>query len=145
MIRIQFNIAELNRRLNQMQSANTESLMREIEGYMQESVDQAFVDEKDPETGKKWKPVLDNYRRWKAKHNYSSKILQLSGELAMSVSGWHNATKAVVGSNLKYAARHNFGYDETGLHQRRFAGLDETARENIQEAVSSFFASQLSE
>ncbi|UNM95675.1 phage virion morphogenesis protein [Ignatzschineria rhizosphaerae] len=111
-------------------------LMEEIAGILVESADQAFEDEKDPVTGQPWVPLSEVYAAMKAAKGYSDKILQRGGLLALIQSD-SNETEAIAGSPEAYAAAHNLGYEEGGIPQRRFLGIDKIAEEEILDAINA--------
>lgn len=79
-------------------AANPAPLMRDIADIMWDAVEENFAQEGRP--------------RWlglKPPGRPGGKILQKSGRLAASITPSSDATSAKVGTNLKYAAIHQFG------------------------------------
>lgn len=92
-------------RLSDMTPAN-----REIADVLKNGIEQAFIDESDPETGAKWKqlsPLTIAARQIAG--NWPGQILHQSGHLASSFNPEAGPNYAAAGTNLIYAAIHNFG------------------------------------
>ena len=64
-----------------------------------------------------------------------TKILQDTGTLKRSISMRHNNSEAVVGTNIKYAKVHNFGYKKRNIPARPFMGLSRKQREKYREII----------
>lgn len=96
-------------------------LMRGIAGDLEDSVERAFEQQRDPITGKFWaklKPATISARRRK---NKIGKKLQVTGRLVNSIISSYKTTSAKIGTNVKYAGVHQKGYKH--IPQRRFIGL----------------------
>jgi phage virion morphogenesis protein len=87
--------------------------MKQIAGIMHDAVEENFEQEGRP----KWDPLKKSTQEQRKKEaKWPGKILQKSaGGLAASISRSFNSYQAVVGSNKKYAAIHQFG-GKTGPH-----------------------------
>ncbi|MCB1621875.1 MAG: phage virion morphogenesis protein [Thiothrix sp.] len=121
--------------------ANTRPLMAGIASLMLETVEDAFDQERDPTTGAPW-PRLSRRtieQRSKAK-KWPGRILQASGQLAVSVSSTHNDTSATVSTNKVYARIHQFGGPagrghKARLPERPYLGLGSRDKTAIVEQV----------
>lgn len=84
--------------------------MQEVSGVLAFGVEEAFRLEQDPVTGQPWEELADATvaHRSEAGH-WPGKILQVSGQMAVSYSTDFGPDFAVVGTNLVYAAIHQFG------------------------------------
>lgn len=85
--------------------------MRDITTVMEGSVRDAFDDEIDPDTGKKWDPLSARSTipsREQGGH-WPGSILQVHGQLAASISPDYGSDYAAVGTNLPYGRTHQFG------------------------------------
>jgi phage virion morphogenesis protein len=83
-------------------------VMRQIAGIMHHAVEENFARQGRP----KWQDLAPSTKKARArKGHWPGKILQVKGQLAASISEKHNAKSAVVGTNKKYAAIHQFGGD----------------------------------
>jgi len=87
-------------------SENLRPLMKNIAGIMADSTEENFKEEGRP----KWKDLSEKTKiaRKKTGH-YPGQILQVSGQLALSVTTQYDDTSAVIGSNKVYAAIHQLG------------------------------------
>lgn len=90
-------VAAMNRLTGAIQ--NRAPLMRSIAGIMADATEENFAQEGRP----KWLGIQPNPRR------AGGKILQDSGRLAASIVSSSDNDGAVVGTNVKYAAIHQFG------------------------------------
>ncbi|KWH56310.1 phage virion morphogenesis protein [Burkholderia cepacia] len=84
---------------------NASPLMGLVAQEMFEAVETNFAAQGRP----KWLGLSKNTLRRRGEKAGAGKILQLSGRLASSISTRYDATTAVVGTNVVYAAIHQFG------------------------------------
>jgi len=109
MINITIDSKELDHYLKELQSrtSNLSPVMRKISGYMLSAVEENFEKEGRPD---EFAPLSRKTIEYRAKlGKWPGKILQLSGQLAASVSSSYSNTEAIVGTNKAYAAIHQFG------------------------------------
>lgn len=86
---------------------NLRPLMKNIAGIMATATEDNFKDEGRPE---KWVDLSETTKKQRQKiGKYPGQILQVSGQLASSVSTAYDNDSAVIGSNLTYAAIHQLG------------------------------------
>ena len=108
-IEIKFDNQEVNQRLLELaqRGENLRPLMKNIAGILAYSTEENFANEGRPD---KWVDLAESTKkqRQKAGH-YPGQILQVSGQLASSISTYYDDDSAVIGSNLKYAAIHQLG------------------------------------
>jgi len=79
--------------------------------------------------GTPWEPLSINTIEQKDLTNQSEKILRGYGTLADTLSYQVNSNQLMFGSNLEYAATHQFGRDKANIPARPFLGVsgeDET-------------------
>lgn len=92
---------------------------------------QMFFDESKGPDGIAWAPLTPAYARRKPKGN--TKILILEGTLQDTIVTGTTSTidreKLSVGSNMPYAAAHQFGYKKGGIPKRTFLGFTEEDEE----------------
>ena len=105
-------------------------LMRQIGYTLIDVVEQNF--ETESFLGRPWHPLAESTKRQKAKKGYE-KILQNRGMLAESVDFVATKDKLVLGTNVEYAAIHQFGGDAGKNHRahipaRPFLPIDENAK-----------------
>lgn len=86
---------------------NLRPLMRQIAADMHDAVEENFEKQGRPE----WQGLSAAYAKYKAKNKKTaeSKILEFSGRLRKSITEKSDATQAIVGTNSRYAAIHQFG------------------------------------
>lgn len=114
------------RRLGRM---NWTALHDEVGEYLEAEVAARFRSSQDPE-GRPW-PPLKKPRRQRAgrrtrRQPKRIKLLVQTGRLRGSVTHRATGTEVAVGTNLVYAARHNFGFEQNGVvwtPQRQFIGF----------------------
>lgn len=88
-------------------SKNLRPLMENIAGIFAYSTEENFKEEGRPD---KWIDLAESTKKTRTKIGYyPGQILQLSGQLASSISTYYDNDSAVIGSNLDYAAIHQLG------------------------------------
>lgn len=107
MIEIKLDTAKLTAILRRLAAAGRDltPAMRQAAGIMADAVEEDFEQEGRP----KWKSLAASTLLQRAKEGSTGKILQRRGNLARSITRHSDATSAVVGTNLVYAAIHQFG------------------------------------
>lgn len=87
-------------------TSNLRPLMKNIAGIMADSTEENFKEEGRP----KWKDLSEKTKTVRKKTgHYPGQILQVSGQLALSVTTQYDDSSAVIGSNKVYAAIHQLG------------------------------------
>lgn len=82
-------------------------LMKNIAGIMACSVEENFKEEGRPE---KWIDLSESTKKQRKKSgHYPGQILQVTGQLASSITTNYDENSATIGSNLDYAAIHQLG------------------------------------
>ena len=95
-------------------SENLRPLMKNIAGVFAYSTEENFKEEGRPD---KWADLAESTKKQRTKTgHYPGQILQVSGQLASSISTYYDNDSAVIGSNLDYAAIHQLG-GQTGKNQ----------------------------
>ncbi len=86
---------------------NLRPLMRQVAADMHDAVEENFEQQGRP----RWQSLSSAYAKYKAKKKKTaeSKILEFRSALRRSITEKSDATQAVVGTNLSYAAIHQFG------------------------------------
>ena len=108
-IEIKLDNKEVLTRLQELASRgeNLRPLMKNIAGIMSTATEDNFKDEGRPD---KWIDLSETTKKQRQKiGKYPGQILQVSGQLASSVSTVYDDNSAVIGSNLVYAAIHQLG------------------------------------
>ena len=94
---------------------NLRPLMKNIAEIMATPTEDNFKDEGRPE---KWVDLSETTKKQRQKiGKYPGQILQVSGQLASSVSTAYDDNSAVIGSNLAYATIHQLG-GQTGKNKK---------------------------
>ncbi|WP_316154728.1 phage virion morphogenesis protein [Cupriavidus sp. BIC8F] len=104
-------------------SRSKRPLMRAIVGIMADAVEENFAQEGRPQ----WLGLAPATR----KHRSGGKILQDSGRLAASIVSRADGESAVVGTNIRYAAIHQFGGEITRAAHSGWVRLRTDARGNL--------------
>ena len=108
-IEIKIDNKEVLTRLQELASRgeNLRPLMKNIAEIMATATEDNFKDEGRPE---KWVDLSETTKKQRQKiGKYPGQILQVSGQLASSISTAYDDNSAVIGSNLAYAAIHQLG------------------------------------
>lgn len=109
-------------------TSNLRPLMKNIAGIMADSTEENFKVEGRP----KWKDLSEKTKTARKKTgHYPGQILQVSGQLALSVTTQYDDTSAVIGSNKVYAAIHQLGGQagknkKTTIPERPYLIIDES-------------------
>lgn len=115
-IEIKLDNKEVESRLLDLakRSENLRPLMKNIAGVFAYSTEENFKEEGRPD---KWTDLAESTKKQRTKTgHYPGQILQVSGQLASSISTYYDNDSAVIGSNLDYAAIHQLG-GQTGKNQ----------------------------
>lgn len=104
-VKLDGEVDELLAKLNQMKDINKVGVMNAIAEGIRTSTMERFDSEESPE-GKKWKPSI------RATKN-GGKTLTKSTNLKNSIKIQADGTGAAIGTNMVYAATHQFGDDRT--------------------------------
>ena len=124
-------------------SENLRPLMKNIAGIMADSTEENFKEEGRP----KWKDLSEKTKTARKKTgHYPGQILQVSGQLALSVTTQYDDTSAVIGSNKVYVANHQIGGQagknkKTIISARPYLGLTNYDFEDIIETIQHYIDS----
>ena len=117
-------------------------LMKNIAGIMADSTEENFKEEGRP----KWKDLSEKTKTARRKTgHYPGQILQVTGQLASSISTHYDEDSAVIGSNLDYAAIHQLGGQAgrkkaVSIPARPYLQLTDEDFEEILESTEEFFS-----
>ena len=120
---------------------NLRPLMKNISGMMATATEDNFKDEGRPD---KWVDLSETTKKQRQKiGKYPGQILQVSGQLASSISTAYDNNSAVIGSNLAYAAIQQLGGQagknkKTSIPTRPYLKLTDDNFEKILTAVENF-------
>ena len=110
-IDIKYDDRQVRAALNRLLRAGNDltPVMRAIAGHLEADVEQAFARQTAPD-GTAWAKLKPStVARRKKKGKGATPILEQSGNLLRSITSDYDATSAIVGTNLVYAATHQFG------------------------------------
>ena len=148
------NLKNLDKRVKAVKSMyDITYLTGKISRDMKKEVDMRFRNESDTD-GKAWKglnakSIVSRYnsglkkKRGKRAVKGRAKILSNTGRLKRSVLARNTKTEAIVGTNVKYAATHNFGDPTRNIPQRRFMGLGNAQRMRYKDWIRKWHKGQL--
>ena len=148
------NLKNLEKRVNTVKNMyDTSFLTGKISKDMKKEVDMRFRNESDTD-GKAWKglnakSIVSRYnsglkkKKGKRAVKGRAKILSNTGRLKRSVLARNTKTEAIVGTNVKYAATHNFGDPTRNIPQRRFMGLNRGQRMKYRDWIIKWKKGQL--
>mgnify|MGYP003675147565 FL=1 len=111
---------ELNRMLSR--GLDLDPAFYEMGEHLLESTQDRMSQELSPD-GTPWEPLSINTIEQKDLTNQSEKILRGYGTLADTLSYQVNSNQLMFGSNLEYAATHQFGRDKANIPARPFLGV----------------------
>lgn len=106
-------------------NGTSELALREVGEYLLESTQQRFIEMQAPD-GTPWEPLAIETLRNKKRPD---RILTEEGNLADLLSYQLNSNELLLGSNLEYAATHQFGRDD--IPERPFLGLATFERKEV--------------
>ena len=124
--------------------------MREIAGHLADSAAESFEQSSAPD-GTPWAPLKPSTKKDRQRRGYrAGPILERSGDLITSIISDSDATSAVAGTNLEYAARHQLGFEgpdslgrDIDTPARSFLGLWPEHEDLIVEAIHRHFTKAL--
>lgn len=109
---ITYDDREVRQELIRLQQAsnNMSPAMRQIANHLQASAERSFKLQANPATGAPWAPLSKTtVARRKKIGKGPTPILEQSGDLRRSIHDEHGKDHAIAGTNLIYAATHQFG------------------------------------
>ena len=110
-IEIKIDNKDVDRKLLELaqKSENLRPLMKNLAGIFASATEDNFKNEGRPD---KWTELSEATKKQRTKKKkWPGQILQVSGQLASSISTQYDDESAIIGSNLDYAAIHQLGGD----------------------------------
>lgn len=98
----------VKRRLDRLSRLDTIDLLETVGAVAESQVRRRLSDEKTAPDGTPWPELSEGYAAWKRGRS-SGGLLQLYGDLTDSIQFLVSGDEVEVGSNVKYAATHNYG------------------------------------
>jgi len=133
------NIAKaLNRLL--AQGDDLSPAFRDIGEHLLESTQNRMSKELSPD-GKAWEPLSIHTIEQKDLSGQSDKILRGYGTLADTLAYQLSANQLMFGSNMEYAATHQFGREKANIPAREFLGVSADDEIEIMEILRSHLSS----
>jgi phage virion morphogenesis protein len=137
-VEVKIDTEEINRQLQALgkRLSTLSPVMRDIAEIMLDDVEENFSTQRAPDK-RPWKPLAESTIQQREKKGYwPGKILQMRGELAASIQAESGTDFAMVSTNKRYAAIHQFGGlagrgRKTEIPERPFLGLSATALSHI--------------
>ncbi|MCY4584728.1 MAG: phage virion morphogenesis protein [Bryobacterales bacterium] len=120
-IKIEYDDREVVAALNRLARSGQDltPAMREIADTLEDAAEEAFEREQSPD-GKPWADLSEHTKaRCTKKKKWPRQILQVQGRLAGSITSRYDSQSAEAGSNLAYAATHQFGAVEGEIGSTR--------------------------
>ena len=108
-IEIKIDNKDVERKLLELaqKGENLRPLMKNIAGIFASATEENFKNEGRPD---KWTELSEATKKQRTKKKkWPGQILQVSGQLASSISTQYDDESAIIGSNLDYAAIHQLG------------------------------------
>ena len=108
-IEIKIDNKNIERKLLELaqKGENLRPLMKNIAGIFASATEENFKNEGRPD---KWTELSEATKKQRTKQKkWPGQILQVSGQLASSISTQYDDDSAIIGSNLDYAAIHQLG------------------------------------
>ena len=144
LIEIKIDNQKVNQRLLELaqRGENLRPLMKNIAGIFTYSTEENIKNEGRP----KWVDLAESTKKQRKKTgHYPGQILQVTGQLASSISTYYDDDSAVIGSNLDYAAIHQLGgkagrRKTVSIPARSYLQLTDEDFEEILEATEEFFS-----
>jgi phage virion morphogenesis protein len=130
--------------LERLAEADLTTLADSIGQLMETQTKTRIEDEKTAPDGTPWAPWSSGYAASLKRRNriYPGSILLAEGDLRDSIANASTGLEAVVGSNLIYAAIHQFGGDTSRGHApipaRPYLGLSAANRTEVEDLVNTF-------
>lgn len=116
-------------------AAHTKPLMADIGKVLVDAAVYRFETGTDPE-GEEWAPLSPGTLA--RRRNPDAPVLVQEAHLRDSLTYAARAGEVEVGSNLVYAAPHQFGSEELGIPARAFVGMDEESQDEIGRLALAF-------
>ncbi|ACQ68755.1 phage virion morphogenesis protein [Candidatus Williamhamiltonella defendens] len=113
-------IERLNPLLDRLGGIDPQQVLSVLGNLVEKQTVDRFIDEKESPDGDKWPEWSQGYA--KSRHRHQN-LLQSSGDLIDSIQSVFGLGRTDIGTNLMYAARHQFGDTKRGIPQREFLGI----------------------
>ena len=122
------------------QSDDLNPAFRDIGEYMLEVTQDRMSNERGPD-GQAWEPLSINTIENKSLSGQSDKILRGYGTLADLLNYQINGNQLTFGSNMEYAATHQFGRAKANIPARPFLGVSQSDEVEVLDILRSHLSS----
>lgn len=124
----------------QQHGQNPSPLLKQLGAIIADAIDENFEQQGRPS----WQPLRASTLKQRTKKGYNGPILQRTGKLRRSITRKITATYVTVGTNLDYAAIHNFGgptgkNHSVNMPRREFINLTTLDLEDIEKTAANYF------
>ncbi|MGL4224621.1 MAG: phage virion morphogenesis protein [Vibrio sp.] len=109
---------------------------------LSQTLERITGEQKSPD-GTPWVAWSDSYRQYQAKKQSGGAFLDASGQLIDSLNYEAAANEVLIGTNLVYAATHQFGDDERNIPARPYLGLSKQNELDLVKAIEHAIALQM--
>ena len=137
-------LARLARHVTEAAEADLYPMLDAIGQTIEDNARRRIFESKREPNGKRWKPWSERYAKTRKSHH---SLLQDTGALADSLTHTVDGKEVVVGSNLVYAATHQWGDEERKIPARPYLSgegfEDESEREELRDVLREFLGSVL--
>lgn len=131
----------LQEKLRAMSNVKLDDLLATLGGELESQTKHRLSDEtKTGPDGAKWDDWSERYA--KTRHEGHS-LLQGEGHLHDSLQFAVRAAEVELGSNLIYAATHQFGRPDDGIPARPYLGISDGNRRDLEELVALWFQKRM--
>ena len=125
------------RMLDRLSRLDTQRLLTQVGGELEAQTRERLSETKTAPDGKPWKPWS---RRYAARAKPNAKLLERTGKMIDSIAFEVGGDAVTVGSNMVYAATHQFG--RGNIPARPFLGVSDENVEDIGALVMKFITAE---
>ncbi|ASX25873.1 phage virion morphogenesis protein [Candidatus Williamhamiltonella defendens] len=128
-------IERLNHLLDRLGGIDPQQVLSVLGNLVEKQTVDRLIDEKESPDGDAWPQWSQGYA--KSRHRHQN-LLQSSGDLIDSIQSVFGFGRTETGTNLIYAARHQFGDTKRGIPQREFLGISADNLVELQNALEDW-------
>ena len=130
----------LSHRLNQLAITGRDGLLEIVGAELESQTRRRISDEKSAPDGTPWPELNSRYEAQKAQRS-SGGLLEFDGNLVDSIRYEVSGDEVTVGTDLVYAAPHQFGSFKQGIEPREFLGLSPDNEQELALEVDAYLDS----
>ncbi|EGG93507.1 prophage MuSo2, virion morphogenesis protein [gamma proteobacterium IMCC1989] len=125
----------LNNVLSRLRGVDTQQLVSVLGGVVEDQTKKRIIDERESPDGDAWA----EWSPWYADTRHGNQeLLQSGGGLVDSIQSLIGFGAAEIGTNLDYAATHNYGDVSRGIPQREFIGVSTDNLDDLQSTLDGW-------